>query len=48
MPITYANRKGFTYTLCQGTTKTGKPRYYFVRDPKDRHADPHSGHRRLL
>ncbi|HLF03565.1 MAG TPA: hypothetical protein VI547_16385, partial [Anaerolineales bacterium] len=30
MPITYANRKGRTYYLCQGVTKTGKPRYYFT------------------
>lgn len=35
MPITYTSRKGLTYTLCQGTTKTGKPRYYFARKPKD-------------
>ncbi len=35
MPITYTNRKGFTYYLCRGTTKTGKPRYYFAREPKD-------------
>ncbi len=35
MPITYTNRKGITYTLCHGTTKTGKPRYYFTRAPKD-------------
>ena len=34
MPVTYTNRKGITYTLCQGVTKTGKPRYTFVRDPK--------------
>jgi len=34
MPITYTNRKGVTYTLCRGTTKTGKPRYYFAREPK--------------
>ena len=33
MPVTYTNRKGFTYTLCQGMTKTGKPRYTFARDP---------------
>jgi hypothetical protein len=33
--ITYTNRKGWTYYLCQGTTKTGKPRYYFAREPKD-------------
>jgi hypothetical protein len=37
MPVTYTNRKGTTYTLCQGVTKTGKPRYTFVRDPKGRH-----------
>jgi len=30
MPITYTNRKGRTYYLCQGVTKTGKPRYYFT------------------
>lgn len=34
MPITYTNRKGTTYTLCQGVTKTGKPRYTFARDPQ--------------
>lgn len=34
MPITYTNRKGFTYYLCRGVTKTGKPRYYFARKPK--------------
>lgn len=36
MPVTHTNRKGITYTLCRGTTKTGKPRYYFVRDAEDR------------
>jgi hypothetical protein len=35
MPFTYTNRKGFTYYLCQSTTKTGKTRYYFAREPKD-------------
>jgi hypothetical protein len=35
MPITYTNRKGRTYYLCQGSTKTGKPRYYFAREPKE-------------
>ena len=35
MPFTYTNRKGKTYILCQGTTKTGKPRYYFSPNPKD-------------
>ncbi|MFQ5343556.1 MAG: hypothetical protein ACE5F6_18610 [Anaerolineae bacterium] len=34
MPITYTNRKGSTYYLCQGVTKTGKPHYYFAREPK--------------
>lgn len=29
MPITYVNAKEKTYYLHQGTTKTGKPRYYF-------------------
>jgi hypothetical protein len=35
MPITYTNRKGFTYFLNKGVTKTGKPRYYFARAQKD-------------
>ena len=35
MQITYTNRKGRTYYLCRGVTKTGKPRYYFAREPKD-------------
>ena len=34
MHITYTNRKVRTYYLCQGVTKTGKPRYYFAREPK--------------
>ncbi|MBI5842225.1 MAG: hypothetical protein HZB19_19230 [Chloroflexi bacterium] len=34
MPITYTNRKGFTYFLNKGATKTGKPRYYFAREQK--------------
>ena len=34
MPVTYTSRKGLTDTLCQGTTKTGKPHYYFAREPK--------------
>ena len=33
MPITFTNRKGRTYHLCQGETKRGKPRYYFSREP---------------
>ena len=34
MSVTYTNRKGRTYHLCQGVTKTGKPRYYFARESK--------------
>lgn len=34
MPITYTSRKNKTYTLCKGETKTGKPRYFFAREPK--------------
>ncbi|MCC7359028.1 MAG: hypothetical protein IT317_06105 [Anaerolineales bacterium] len=34
MPVNYTNRKGQTYSLCQGMTKTGKPRYFFAREPK--------------
>jgi hypothetical protein len=29
MPVSYTNRKGVTYTLYGGQTRTGKPRYYF-------------------
>jgi len=32
---TFTGRKGRTYCLCQGTTKMGRPRYYFAREPKD-------------
>jgi hypothetical protein len=35
MPVTYTNRKGHTYYLCLGKTKTGKMRYYFAREPKE-------------
>lgn len=31
MPVNYTNRKGQTYTLYRGQTRTGKPRYYFGR-----------------
>lgn len=34
MAVTYTNRKGVTLYLCQSLTKTGKPRYYFAREPK--------------
>lgn len=39
MPVTHTNRKGRTYYLCQGVTKTGKPRYYFAREPKGKPVD---------
>jgi len=35
MTVTYTNRKGFTYFLNKGVTKTGKLRYYFAREQKD-------------
>src|SRR5712691_13541053 len=31
MPVNYTNRKGQTYTLYLGQTRSGKPRYYFGR-----------------
>jgi hypothetical protein len=31
MPVSYTSRKGLTYTLYKGQTRTGKPRYYFGR-----------------
>ena len=34
MAVTHTNRKGMTFYLCQGLTKTGKPYYYFARQPK--------------
>jgi len=34
MPVMYTNRKGQKYFLCQGITKSGKPRYYFSREQK--------------
>lgn len=34
MPISYTNRKGSTFFLCQGETKTGKVRYYFSRESR--------------
>src|SRR5215469_12297269 len=34
VPITYTNAKGKTYYLHQGTTKTGKPKYYFSMESK--------------
>lgn len=32
MPVTYTNRKGITYYLRKGQTRTGKQRYYFGRE----------------
>jgi len=34
VPITYTNAKEKTYYLHQGTTKTGKPKYYFSTQPE--------------
>ena len=34
MPITYTNAKEKMYYLHQGTTKTGKPKYYFSTQPE--------------
>jgi hypothetical protein len=31
MPVSYTNRKGITYMLYRGQTRTGKPRYYIGR-----------------
>ncbi len=31
MTVNYTSRKGLTYTLYKGQTKSGKPRYYFSR-----------------
>jgi len=35
MAVTYTNRKGKTYFLCRGVTKTGKTRYFFAREPQN-------------
>ena len=32
VPVVHRNRKGQTYYLCESTTKTGRPRYYFSRE----------------
>lgn len=39
MPISHTNRKGDTYHLHQGTTKTGKPKYYFAKKEPDTPVD---------
>lgn len=36
MPVTHTNRKGVTYYLHQGTTKKGKTRYFFSKEPTGR------------
>ena len=33
MSVTHTNRKGVTFCLCRGVTKTDKPRYFFAREP---------------
>ena len=33
MSITHTNRKGVTFCLGRSVTKTGKPRYFFAREP---------------
>ncbi len=35
MAVTHTNRKGRTYFLCRGVTKTGKVRYFFSQKAKD-------------
>ena len=32
MAVTHTNRKGTTYFLCRGVTRTGKTRYFFARE----------------
>ena len=39
MPVTHTNRKGLSYVLCKGATKTGKPRHIFARQPKGEPVD---------
>jgi hypothetical protein len=34
MQVTYTNRSDKIYYLCRGSTKTGKPRYYFASEPR--------------
>lgn len=34
MSVTYTNRKGTTYYLCQTATRKGKTRYYFAKEQK--------------
>src|SRR2546430_7672495 len=39
VPITHTNAKGKTYYLHQGTTKTGKPKYYFFLESEGQLAE---------
>jgi len=39
MPVTYTNRKGETYHLLVGATKTGKPKYYVSKKAGSHTAD---------
>jgi hypothetical protein len=39
MPVSYTNRKGMTYILYRGLTRTGKPRYNFGR-PRQSQGEP--------
>src|SRR3954447_1851577 len=39
MPVTHVNRRRATYYLHAGTTKTGKPRYWFSTKPEGDLAD---------
>lgn len=37
--FSYTNRHGETYYLHEGTTKTGKPRYFFAKTIRERALD---------
>lgn len=39
MAVEYTNRKGDVYYLHAGKTRTGKPRYFFSREPSDELVD---------
>jgi hypothetical protein len=39
VPITHTNAKGQTFSLYQGATKTGKPKYYFAMQSEGRLAE---------
>jgi hypothetical protein len=39
MAVKYTNGKGQTYVLCRGRTETGKPRYFFAREPRGEAVD---------